>query len=256
MSAPGYLGGKVVVVTGAGGGLGRALCIHLASVGAHVVAAGRHDNVDETVAAACDVGGEVVAARCDVTDAAQVEAAVGAGLERWGRLDAMVHNATARSSSVVSTVEDLDPAAWGDHLSVSVRGAFNCARAALPYLEATQGSLVLMTSPAAMEGSVTLPGYAAVKGAIRAMTKSLALEWGGLGVRVVALSPLCRTPALDNAFRENPELEARLEALVPLGRVGDAEVDVAPAVAWMVGDGARYVTGQTIVVDGGRFTGL
>ncbi len=88
------------------------------------------------------------------------------------------------------------------------------------------------------------------------MTKSLALEWGPRGVRVVAVSPLARTPALDNAFIENPQLEGRLEALVPLGWIGESESDVAPVVAWIVSDGGRYVTGQTVVVDGGRFTGL
>ena len=113
-----------------------------------------------------------------------------------------------------------------------------------------------MTSPAAMEGSVTLPAYAAAKGAVRGLAKSLALEWGPLGVGVVCLSPLANTPALARAYVENPGLEERLAQVVPLGRVGDSDTDIAPVVVFLLGEGARYITGQTIVVDGGRFTAL
>ncbi len=250
------LDGKRILVTGGGAGLGRGLCVHFGSAGARVVVTGRGPNVEETVAAIREAGGEALSARCDATRASDVEGAVALAVDRLGGLDAMVHNATSRSSSIVSSIEDLTEDAWRDHLAVSVRAGYLCARAALPHLEQSRGALVLMTSPAAMEGSATLPGYAAVKGALRGMTKSLALEWGPRGVRVVAVSPLARTPALDNAFIENPELEGRLEALVPLGWIGEPEPDVAPVVAWIVSDGGRYVTGQTVVVDGGRFTGL
>jgi 3-oxoacyl-[acyl-carrier protein] reductase len=113
-----------------------------------------------------------------------------------------------------------------------------------------------MTSPAALEGSVALPAYGAVKGALRGLAKSLAVEWGPLGITVNCLSPLAQTPALDNAYRQNPALEPRLRQVVPLGRVGDPERDIAPVVVFLLGAGARYITGQTIVVDGGRFTGL
>jgi NAD(P)-dependent dehydrogenase (short-subunit alcohol dehydrogenase family) len=88
------------------------------------------------------------------------------------------------------------------------------------------------------------------------MVKSLAVEWGPLGVTAVTVSPLAQTPALDQAYRENPDLEPRLRAVVPVGWIGDPVVDIAPVVAFLLGDGARYISGQTIVVDGGRYTGL
>ncbi len=107
-----------------------------------------------------------------------------------------------------------------------------------------------------MEGTLTLPAYGIVKGALRGFVKSLAREWGPLGVNVVLVSPLAASPAMTNAIREDPTLEARLASRVPLGRLGDPETDIGPVVAFLVGDGARYITGQTIVVDGGRFMGL
>ena len=97
-----------------------------------------------------------------------------------------------------------------EHLAVSVSGAFNCAKAALPHLRERRGRLVLMTSPAAMEGSSTLPAYGTVKGALRGFAKSLALEEGPNGVNVTAVSPLAVTPALHRAFESNPDLEPRL----------------------------------------------
>jgi 3-oxoacyl-[acyl-carrier protein] reductase len=201
-------------------------------------------------------GGRAVWVRTDVAVAHEVEAAVQVAVDRFGGLDAVVHNATSRRSSDVVSIEAVDDDAWDDHVAVSLRGAYHCARFALPHLQRRRGRLILMTSPAAMEGSVALPAYAAVKGAVRGLARSLAVEWGPLGVGVACVSPLARTPALERACRENPELEERLARLVPLGRIGDAETDIAPVVVFLLGEGARYITGQTLVVDGGRFTAL
>jgi 3-oxoacyl-[acyl-carrier protein] reductase len=153
-------------------------------------------------------------------------------------------------------IDGIDDAAWEDHVAVSLRGAYHCARSALPHLRARAGRFVLMTSPAGIEGSVALPAYGAVKGALRGMVKSLAVEWGPLGVTAVCVCPLARTDALEKAYLENPALEPRLHQVVPAGRIGDPEADIAPVVVFLLADGARYVSGQTIVVDGGRFTGL
>lgn len=252
----GRLFGRSVVVTGAGGGVGRGIALACAWDGAHVVVASPRENGVETVEQIHSRGGHGYWARCDVTSRADVDAAVGRAVEATGRLDAMIHNATSRRSSEPVRVEDLDRALWDEHATVSLRGAYHCAQAALPYLQARQGSLVVMTSPAGMEGSTTLAAYGIVKGALRGFTKSLAREWAPLGVRVNAVSPLAATPALEQAVVEDPALAARLAARVPLGRLGDPEADIGPAVAFLVSDDARYVTGQTLVVDGGRFMGL
>ena len=101
-----------------------------------------------------------------------------------------------------------------------------------------------------------LPAYGMAKGALRGFAKSLAREWGPLGVRVNLVSPLARTPAMDNAIREDPPLADRLARRVPLGRLGDPETDVGAAVAFLAGPDSSFLTGQTMVVDGGRFMGL
>jgi NAD(P)-dependent dehydrogenase (short-subunit alcohol dehydrogenase family) len=252
----GELSRRVVLVTGAGAGIGRALGLACARAGADVVVTGPGDNARETAARAVSGGGSAVFVRTDVTVATDVEEAVDVAVARFGRLDAVVHNATSRHSSDVTSIDEIGPEIWDDHVAVSLRGAYHCARAALPLLRVGGGRFLVMTSPAAIEGSVARPAYAAVKGALRGLVKSLAVEWGPLGVTVVGLSPLARTPALDRAYQANPDLAPRLRAVIPAGRVGDPDTDIAPVVVFLLGEGARYISGQTVVVDGGRFTGL
>ena len=254
--SPGSLAGKVVLVTGGGAGIGRAICVGCAEAGAAVVVAGPGDNGAETAALVRAGGGRAVFARTDVTVAADVESAIAGAVDTFGGLDAVVHNATSRRSPEVVPIDVLDDEAWEDHVAVSLRGAYHCARFALGHLQRRKGRFVLMTSPAAMEGSGALPAYAAVKGAVRGLARSLAVEWGPLGVGVVCVSPLAHTAALERAYVENPGLEERLARVVPLGRVGDPDTDIAPAVVFLLGGGARYITGQTVVVDGGRYTAL
>jgi len=194
--------------------------------------------------------------RTDVTVAEQVESAVQAAVGRFGGLDAVVHNATSRHSSDVTAIDEIDDAVWEDHVAVSLRGAYHCARSAGLHLASRHGRFLLMTSPAGMEGSAALPAYAAVKGALRGMAKSLAVEWGPSRIGVVCVSPLAHTAALQRAYGANPELQRRLAEAVPLQRVGDPDTDIAPVVVFLLGDGARYITGQTVVVDGGRFMAL
>jgi len=248
----GPLDGRTIVVTGAGGGVGRGIALACAARGAHIVIASPRDNGEQTARLVRERGGSAQWIRCDVTARAEIEAVVACA----DRIDAYIHNATSRRSSQPNLLEDISADVWADHVDVSLRASFYGAQAALPKLRTAHGTLILMTSPAGMEGSRMLPAYGMVKGALRGFAKSLAREWGPLGVRVNLVSPLARTPSMDNAIREDPPLADRLAQRVPLGRLGDAETDIGAAVAFLAGDDARYVTGQTLVVDGGRFTGL
>ena len=248
----GSLDGRGVVVTGAGRGVGRGVALACAAAGADVVVAAPGDNGAETAAMIDERGGAGVWVRCDVTRQDEVIAAVATAAARSG-LHAMVHNATSRRSSEPTRLETLDAARWEDHVSVSLRGAYHAARAALPELRRHGGRFIVMTSPAGMEGSTLLPAYGIVKAALRGFAKSLAREWAPLGVTVAVVSPLAETPAMAAAAEADPGLRARLAARVPLGRLGDPERDIGPVVAFLASDDARYVTGQTLAVDGGRF---
>jgi 3-oxoacyl-[acyl-carrier protein] reductase len=244
-----------VLVTGAGGGIGRGVAYACATAGADVVVTSPRENGAETAAEIVARGGSAVWVRCDVTHADDVEAAVAVAAARAG-LHTMVHNATSRRSSEPTRLEALDPAAWEDHVSVSLRGAFHCARAAHTELARGTGRFVLMTSPAGMEGSTTLPLYGMVKAGLRGFAKSLAREWAAEGITVTVVSPLAETPAMAAAYEADPSLRDRLARRVPLGRLGDPETDVGAVVAFLASEGPGYVTGQTIVVDGGRFMTL
>jgi 3-oxoacyl-[acyl-carrier protein] reductase len=191
-----------------------------------------------------------------VTDLASVSRAVDDAVARTGSVHAVVHNATSNQSSQPHRLEAVDRALFDDHIGVSLRGAYHCAIASFDALRATGGTLIVMTSPAGVEGSATLPLYATVKGALRGFAKSLAREWAADGVTVNVVSPLAFSPAMEHAIAADPAMEERLNRRVPMGRVGDPEADVGVAVAFLVGPDAEYVTGQTLGVDGGHFMSL
>jgi 3-oxoacyl-[acyl-carrier protein] reductase len=250
------LDGRVVLVTGAGDGVGRGVAAALARAGAHVVVTSPRDNGLATVDLIVGRGGSASWSRCDVTDGAEVRAVVDGVVAEHGALDVLVHNATSRHSSEWHRLEDASPELLDDHVAVSLRGAYHCAVAGLPHLRRARGRLVLFTSPAGMEGSVTKPLYGVVKAGIRGLTKSLAREWGPDGITVNCISPLATSPAMVTAYAADPALRTKHERIVPLGHLGDPEDDIGPAVVFLAGPSGRYVTGQTLVVDGGRFTVL
>jgi 3-oxoacyl-[acyl-carrier protein] reductase len=248
------LDGHTVLVTGAGAGVGRGIAMALAADGAHVVVASRSDTgVADEISAR---GHAALWARCDVTATEEVVDAVAVALATTGRLDAVVHNATSNRSSQPHRLEEVDRALWEEHVSVSVRGAGHCAAAAFGALKRDGGTFLVMTSPAGIEGSATLPLYATMKGALRGFAKSLARDWAPHGITVNVVSPLAYSPAMTAAIEAEPAMEERLSRRVPLGRIGDPERDIGSAVAFLVGPAARYVTGQTLGVDGGHFMNL
>jgi len=252
----GTLEGRSVIVTGAGAGVGRGIALACASAGADVIVGTRHVDGHAVVREIEARGGRGEWVHCDVTDEATIANAVDLAVARNGALHTIVHNATSNRSSEPHRLEDVDLSLWDEHAAVSLRGAYHCARAGFEALRANQGALVLMTSPAGMEGSHGLPLYGAVKGALRGFTKSLAREWAPYGMPVNVVSPLAFSPAMVNAIELDPALEERLSRRIPMGRVGDPELDVGPAVVYLASSDAHFVTGQTLAVDGGHFMNL
>nr|WP_272923757.1 SDR family oxidoreductase [Streptomyces sp. SID3343] len=245
------------MVTGAAAGLGRGIALALAAAGSTVMVTSRAlAGGLEVVAEIAARGDAAACTECDVTSEESVRTAVETTVARFGRLDAVVHNATSRRSSDPVDLEQASPELWREHADVSLTGSFTVARAAYPHLRESKGALLLLTSPAGMRGSANLSFYAGVKGAQRGFVKALAREWGPVGIRVNGLAPLAVTPALAAAFEADPTMESRITDKVPIGRVGDPETDLGLPAVFLCGDASRYITGQTVIANGGRDTFL
>jgi NAD(P)-dependent dehydrogenase (short-subunit alcohol dehydrogenase family) len=252
------LEGRTAIITGAGQGVGLGIAKRFAAEGANVVIAARRALTGEPAAEEIrQAGGSAVCIVTDITKREQVQHCVDEAVARFGSLEIMVHNAVGGASST-HLLDDVDAAVWDRLSRTAVWGSFYSAQISAPHLKAAgeRGRLILITSPSGVEGSHTLPLYSPVKGAQRAMAKSLAREWGHYGVTVNCIGPVAETPALTRAVASNPDLGARLVARTPLGRFGNAETDIGAAAAFLASDDAAFITGQTLIVDGGLLMGL
>jgi NAD(P)-dependent dehydrogenase (short-subunit alcohol dehydrogenase family) len=242
---------RTVLVTGASGGIGRGIALACGTAGWRVwIAARRGAEAASVAAEVTAAGGEGRAVTCDVTDEASVRAALDDAAADAG-LDGIVHNATSGFSSHAGPVGDVTFAQLDDHVAVATRGLYLLARHGLPHLAARRGAMVVMTSEAGFEGKRLLAAYAMVKAQQRGLVAVLAREWGPLGVRINAVAPLGSSPAMARAFVADPAMEQRVMGRIPLGRLGDTTTDIGVAVRSLLGDDARFVTGQTLMADGG-----
>jgi 3-oxoacyl-[acyl-carrier protein] reductase len=256
MSAIRLLAGKTVIVTGAGGGVGYGIAVAMALHGANVVVAARRpDNGEPAAREINECGGMAAYFRCDVTQRSSIEDTVAFTVRSFGGLDCIVHNAVS-AVGPPTEIQDIEPERFQGMVASAVRASFDCAQVAYPHLKAAQGSYILITSATGIEGSPYLPVYGMVKAAQRGFGKSLAREWGPEGIRVNLIGPVAMTPALEVAYKANPVLESRLVKRTPLQRVGDPATDIGPAAVFFASDLARFVAGQTLIVDGGGFMGL
>jgi 3-oxoacyl-[acyl-carrier protein] reductase len=249
------LEGRTVVVTGAGGGVGRGIALACATHGANVVIAARRTETGDPVAAEIRArGGNAVSIRCDVAVDDDVARAVQTAVDEFGGLDTMVHNALAPVGPP-TPIEDVPDTTWRSMVDTALRASYLCAHHAFPHLRDRQGNLILLTSAAGVEGSPYIPAYGLVKAAQRGLAKSLAREWGPLGIRVNCIGPVAMTPAMEVAAEKSPVFtDGLLIGRTPLRRIGEPEADIGPVAVFLASDLSRYMTGQTLMVDGGGFT--
>lgn len=243
----------MIIVTGASGGVGRGIALACGAVGWTVyVAARREDEGREVAHGVTQEGGRGEFLFCDVTDPTGVERTIHTIVDNEGRLDGVVHNSTSSLSPVPVDPMALSMQDLRDHVAVSLRGAYLLARHALGPLKQSKGSMVLLTSEAGFEGKMRLAPYAAVKGAVRGLARSWAREWGPHGVRVNCVAPLAVSPAVEEGFAKDPTMAGRVLGRHPMGYLGDPVRDIGPVVQFLLSESARYVTGVTIMVDGGN----
>jgi NAD(P)-dependent dehydrogenase (short-subunit alcohol dehydrogenase family) len=247
------LGGKRAIVTGAGSGIGRSIAIRLAAEGARVVVSDVDGEAAEAVAAEIGgAGGEALVRKTDVTDAADVERLVGLALTRWGGLDVMVNNAGVGVAGTANTTTEEE---YERVMDVCVRGTFLGMKHAIPAIrDSGGGSVVNMSSVAALVGIVDRAVYSAAKGAIFSLTRASAIDHVGEGVRVNCIAPgTVDTPwiaRITSGYDDPEEARANMQARQPHGRFVQPE-EIAAMAAYLAADESASVIGACMVVDGG-----
>ncbi len=246
---PQRLEGRVALVTGASSGIGRASAIAFAREGARVVVADTAEpGGHETVRLITEAGGEGRFARVDVSSAAEVEALVRTTLAAYGRLDCAHNNAGVVGPA--GETHERDEVDWDRTLAVNLKGVWLCMRQEIAVmLDQGGGAIVNTASVAGLRGFPRHAAYAASKHAVVGLTRTAALEYAGVGLRVNCVCPgFIRTGM--TAPMLTPEIEERINQLEPMGRIGRPE-EVAETVLWLCSDAASFVTGHALVVDGG-----
>ncbi len=241
------------LVTGGGQGVGRGIALALAAAGAHLVVAGR---TESKLVNCCEEIAErgyhqAIPLVCDVGDGEQVQACVANTLAALGGLDILVNNA---HSVPLGRLLEVDDKLWDIGMGTGPLATFRFMKAAYPALcESEHAAIINLGSSSALRWDTATYGvYAATKEAVRALTRAAANEWGSDGIRANCVLPIAMSPGMEWWCANNPEESKAFLATVPLGRVGDCETDIGHAVAFLCSDDARYITGQSLLLDGGQ----
>ena len=244
---------RVAIVTGAGSGVGRGIAIALARSGASVVASSRTVSKCEAAVAEIEAaGGAAIAVECDVTRPEHIAACVDRAIDTYGGIDILVNAADDPRVDVpfLELTDDVMRASW----DTGVMGTVRCMQACVPHmLERGEGATVNVASGAGLLAPIGMAAYSAAQEAIRSLTRTAAVELGPIGVRVNVICPVASgSESLDRWIVRDPERLAAYVANTPLRRVGDPVDDVGEGVVFLCGPQSRYVTGTTLMLDGGR----
>lgn len=245
------LKGRAALVTGGGQGVGQGIARALAAEGANVLIAQRNLEAAEAEAEhlrrTCGV--HAVARQVDVTVRAEVDAMVAAALADFGRLDILVNNAGGSFSKRVEnhTDEDMEGAFLLNYWS-----AFWAMRAAFPAMKSQgYGRIINLGSLNGVNAHMFTVAYNASKEAVRALTRTAAVEWGGHGITANVICPSALSPAARDYFDSNPEMAQAILGQVPVGRFGESAADIGPVAVFLASEASAYMTGNTLYVDGG-----
>ena len=240
---------KVVIVTGASRGLGRAMALGLASAGADIVAiASTSENAAETVAEVESLGRRAVALGCRQDDAAEVRRAVKESIDAFGQADILVNNAGTIRRAPAEDYSDED---WSAVIDTNLNGVFQfCRGIGRHMLDRGQGKIINIASLLSFSGGITVPAYAASKGGVAQLTKALANEWASKGIQVNAIAPGYFATDNTEALRADATRNKEILSRIPTGRWGDPE-DLQGAVIFLASKASDYVTGHILTVDGG-----
>ena len=244
------LSGKVAIVTGSSRGIGRSIAEHLAAAGARVVISSRKAPAcEEVVAAIRKEGGEAIAIPAHIGDKAQLEALVAQTIKHWGRIDILVCNAA--SNPYYGPMADLPDEAFDKILRNNIVANHWLANLVLPGMaQRKDGAVIVVSSIGGLKGTATLGAYAISKAADMQLARNLALEWGMHNVRINCIAPGLVKTDFARALWENPEILKHYESQTPLRRIGEPQ-DIGGIAVFLASPAAAFVTGQTIVADGG-----
>jgi NAD(P)-dependent dehydrogenase (short-subunit alcohol dehydrogenase family) len=245
------LEGRVAIVTGGGQGVGQGIARALAAAGAKVLIAQRGVEQGEQEVAYLreQFGVEAQFRATDVTRRAEVDAMVTACVERFGRLDVLVNNAGA---SFPKRLENHTDEEMEQSFALNYSAVFWAMRAAFPHMKAQgYGRIINLGSLNGVNAHMFTAAYNASKEAVRALTRTAAVEWGGHGITANVICPSAASPQAKDYFAANPEMLTRILEQVPASRIGEAEQDIGPVALFLASEASGYMTGNTLFVDGG-----
>ena len=242
--------GKVAIVTGAGQGVGKGIALALSSYNANLVLVGRTLSKVQAVADEINLnGGSAIAIECDVKDVSAIQSAIDATVKKFSSIDFLVNNA---QEVPLGNLLHVDDQAFENGWMSGPLATFRFMKLCHPYLKGSGKIINLASSSALRPDSEGYGAYASVKEATRALSRTAAVEWGPDNILVNCIMPLAKSTGMEWWMNERPDEANAFVQTIPLGRVGDCQDDIGEAVCHLFSDGMSYITGSTIMLDGGQ----